>query len=146
MLSGRNDRRVVFGAFNLQTGHHLFLVQNRQRAVEFQAFLNALYRHYRGWSLALLLDEDSSHTAKGSQALAAKLGIRLLWLPKRSPELNPIESLWGHGKAVVSANRQYATVDEHARQFTFYLKSLSNRMVLQLSGVRSRHFWLRHVL
>jgi len=40
MLSGRNARRVVFGAMNLVTGHRLFLVRERQYAKDFQAFLH----------------------------------------------------------------------------------------------------------
>jgi hypothetical protein len=41
---------------------------------------------YRGWPVALLLGEDPSQTAQDSQELAAELGIRLIWLPKRCPE------------------------------------------------------------
>jgi hypothetical protein len=41
----------------------------------------------------MLLDEDPSHTAKGSVRLAAELGVRLVWLPKRCPELNPLDHL-----------------------------------------------------
>jgi hypothetical protein len=104
MLTGRNDRRVVFGAFNLRTGHHLFLLRQRQRAVDFQAF------------------------------------------PKRCPELNPIESLWGQGKDVVSANHQYGTVDEHAKRFIDYVNSLPNEQILQLTGMRSPHFWLNRIV
>jgi hypothetical protein len=114
--------------------------------VDFQAFLEHLQWHYRGWSMALLLDEDSSHTAKGSLTLAERLNIQLLWLPKRCPELNPIESLWGHGKDIVSANRQYGTVAEHAHQFIVYLSGLPNEKILQLTGMRSPHFWLHRVM
>jgi transposase len=146
MLTGRNDRRVVFGAFNLRTGHRLFLLRQRQRAVDFQAFLEHLQWHYRRGSMALLLDEDSSHTAKGSLTLADFMGIRLMWLPKRCPELNPIESLWGQGKDVVSANHQYGTIDEHAKRFIDYVNSLPNEQILQLTGMRSPHFWLNRIV
>src|SRR5437762_13549551 len=88
-LSGRNARRVIFGALNLQTGHRLLLPRQHQRAADFQAFLEFLHDHYRGWHVALLLDEDSSHTAGRSRLRAEWLNITLLWLPKRSPHLNP---------------------------------------------------------
>ena len=42
--------------------------QPRQRALEFQQFLRQVRSHYRGWRVAMLLDEDSSHTAKASRA------------------------------------------------------------------------------
>ena len=105
-----------------------------------------MHRQYRGWQVTLLLDSDTSHTANGSQALAAQMGIRLLWLPKRAPELNPMDTLWGQGKDAMSANKQCTNIDEQAESFITYLSSLSNKEALQTSGVLSPHFWLRHVL
>ena len=58
----------------------------------------------------MLLDEAPSHTAKGS--LRAAEGMTLMWLPKRAPELNPMDTLWGQGKDVVAANKQFATIDD----------------------------------
>jgi transposase len=72
-LSGWNGRRVVFGAMNLRTGHRLFVPRDRQRASDFREFLKAVRSAYRGWQVALLLDEDPSHTAKGSVRLAEHL-------------------------------------------------------------------------
>jgi hypothetical protein len=145
-LSGRNGRRVVFGAMNLRTGHRLFLPRERQRAGDFQAFLRVIRAAYRGWRVALLLDEDPSHTAKGSVALAERLGVQLLWLPKRCPKLNPMDTLWGQGKDVVSADVQYETLDEQVNRFVGYLGSLTSRESLRTAGVHSKKFWLRSVL
>jgi hypothetical protein len=142
MLSGSNARRVVFGCMNIRTGHRLFAVCRRQRASDFQVFLQQVHRHYRGWRVAMVLDSDSSHTANDSQALAIRLGIRLIWLPKRAPELNPLESLWGNGKKAVSANRQYASIDEHANVFLACLRSLTNAAARQAAGLLSKRFWL----
>ena len=55
----------------------------------------------RGWHVALLLDEDPCHTAKASLRTAE--GMTLLWLPNRSPKLDPMDTLWGQGKDVISA-------------------------------------------
>jgi hypothetical protein len=146
MLSGRNARRVVFGCMNLATGHRLFLVRERQRAIDFQAFLREVRGHYRGWNVTMLPDGDTSHTAKGSQELAHRLRTRLLWLPKRTPELNPMEPLWGQAKDAISANRQYATMDEQVNAFVAHLSGLSNQEALRTSGVLSKNFWLKTVL
>jgi hypothetical protein len=62
-ISGFNARRVVFGTINIDTGHRLFLARRRQRGEDFRAFLAIIHSHYRGWQIALLLDEDPSHTA-----------------------------------------------------------------------------------
>lgn len=94
----------------------------------------------------MLLDSDSSHIAARSQALAQRLQIQLLWLPKRSPELNPMDTLWGQAKDAVCANAQYTDIDQQADVFIAYLNGLSNRQALRTSGVLSKHFWLRRVL
>lgn len=146
LLSGRNERRVIFGCMNLVSGHRLFLVQVRQRAEDFQAFLRKVHRHYRGWHVAMLLDSDSSHTARESQKLAHRLKIRLLWLPKRAPELNPMDTLWGQGKDAMSVNWQYATMNEQVNAFVAHLSGMANQEALQTSGVLSENFWLKPVL
>jgi hypothetical protein len=146
LLSGRNASRVIFGTLNLRTGTRLFLVRHRQRQGDFQLFLELIRSHYRGWYVTLLLDEHPSHTAAASEKLAEQLKIKRLWLPKRSPELNPMDKLWGDAKDVISANRQRPTIDEHVDDFLQYLTSISNRQALQAAGVLSRHFWLKSVL
>lgn len=143
-LSGRNARRVIFGAMNLRTGARVLLPRDKGRSGDWQAFLAEVRSAYRGWHVALLLDEDPCHTAKVS--LRAAEGMTLLWLPKRAPKLNPLEGLWGEGKDVVSADKQYATIDEQVGRFLRYLRSLSNQEALHKSGVLSGRFWLRDVL
>jgi hypothetical protein len=142
-LSGRNARRVIFGALNLRTGTRLFVPREHGRSEDFRVFLNVVRSHYRGWHVALLLDEDRAHTAQASRRKAE--GMRLLWLPKRAPKLNPIETLWGQGKDVISANRQYP-IEEQVDRFLAYLEGLSNQEALHTSGVLSKRFWLRAAL
>ena len=145
-LTGRNARRVIFGALNLRTGHRVLACHEHQRAPDFCAFLKELRRRYSERPLALLLDEDPSHTAQLSRGLAVKLDIRLLWLPHRSPELNPMEHLWRSAKQKVSANRQDATIERVVTRFLRYLERLTPRAALRKAGALSRHFWLRAAL
>jgi hypothetical protein len=145
-LSGRNARRVVFGAMNLSSGHRLFLVRERQKAVDYQAFLRLLHAHYRGWHVALLQDEDPSHTAARSVALASIFDIEIIPLPKCAPKLNPMDTLWGQGKDVISTNKQYATIDEQVDRFLRHLESLTPQEALHTAGVLSEDFWLKSVL
>ena len=55
LLSGWNAKQVVFGTMNLVTGHRVFQMRLHQRAEDFQAFLNWVHGHYRGWHVTLLL-------------------------------------------------------------------------------------------
>lgn len=145
-LTGRNACRVLFGAVNLRTGRLVLLGRKRQRASDFCEFLREVRRHYGERHVALLLDADSSHTARASQRLAAKLGISLLWLPTRSPHLNPMDHLWRDVKQNVCANRQDANIDLLVARALRHLQRLSHRAVLRKSGVLSPRFWLRSAL
>jgi len=141
-ISGANAKRVLFGALNIDTGHRLLLARKRHRGEDFRAFLEEVNWHYRGWQVALLLDEDSSHTAAASQKLAVVLGIDLWWLPKRSPHLNPMDHLWRHGKEVICANRQYDSIEDQVERFKTYLYSLTPAEALGKAGILSPDFWL----
>lgn len=145
-LCGWNARRVIFGAMNLGNGSRLFLPQGRQRAENFQLFLESVHHCYRGRHVALLLDEDPSHTAEESVELAWDYGMDLLWLPKRCPKLNPMDTLWGQGKDRMSANKQYTTIDEQVDRFLEYLTSMSGKEALHTAGVLSENFWLKKAL
>ena len=96
--------------------------------------------------MALLLDEDRSHSAKSSVALATGMDMTLIFLPKRAPELNPIDTLWGQAKDLVSANKQYACLDEQVERFLAYLSAWSNREALTTAGVCAPDFWLNNLL
>ncbi len=142
VISGYNARRSIFGTLHLRTGHMLLLDQERKRAEEFQEFLDYLHWHYRSQPVALLLDENSAHTAEGSQTLAEELDIQLLWLPKRSPHLNPLDRLWGHGKAAVCANWQQRSIDDQTFHFLGYYAQLSPKERLSKAGLFSPDYWL----
>jgi hypothetical protein len=143
-LSGWNARRVIFGAMNLRTGTRLLMARLKNRSGDYQAFLAKVRAHYRGRHIALLLDEAPSHTAKASLRTAE--GMTLLWLPNRAPELNPMDTLWGQGKDVVSANKQYETIEEHVERFLEFVEGLSGQETLHTAGALSDDFWLKATL
>jgi transposase len=145
-LTGTNARRVVFGPLNVRPGHRLFMVRSRQRGEDFRSFLHTIGRHYRGWQVVLLLDSNSAHTAGASQRLAAQLGMELLWLPTRCPELNPLEALWRSGKQTICANRQYPTIQEVGARFLAYLSWLLPQEARRKAGLSSKHGWLNSVM
>ncbi len=142
-LCGRNARRVVFGALHVATGHRLLLPRRRQRGEDFRAFLQLVHEHYRSWRVWLLLDQDSSHTAAESVGLARELDIGLLWLPKRCPELNAMDHLWGHAKDEVCANHQDPSIDHLVDCFIRYIQSLSVEEARRKAGILSEDFWLK---
>jgi transposase len=145
-ITGRNAKRVLFAALNPRTGHRLVLRRFRQRQDDFQAFLRHLRRHYGGRPLWLLLDKASCHQAGGSQRLAARLGVILLWLPTQCPELNPQDHLWKELKRRIVANRQFRTIDEEATEAERWFLGLTPSTALHKAGILSGNFWLKEFM
>lgn len=145
-ITGENAKRALFGVLNPRTGHRLVLQRPSLRQGDFQAFLHLLRAHYPGRSLYLLLDRAGCHTAAASLALASRLDIHLLWLPKQWSELNAMDHLWRGLKQHIAANRQYPSVDALAQDAEDWVLSLSPQQALRKAGVLSRSFWLRSFL
>lgn len=144
-ITGENAKRVLFGAINWRSGHRVLLRSKQAGQADFQQFLRKLRRRYGQRPLALLLDRARSHTAPGSQALAAQLHIALLWLPRQHPELNAMDQLWKALKQAISANRQYDSIDEHAQHAEDWIMVLTKTQAHRKAGLRSENHWLRHL-
>ncbi len=145
-ITGRNAKRVLFGALNPRTGHRLVFRRVRQRQEDFQAFLRYLRQHYPGRPLWLLLDKAPCHDAVRSRALAARLGVVLLWLPKQCPELNAMDQLFKDLKRLTAANHQFRTVDEGADFAEHWILALTPQQALRKASVLSEDFWLKDFL
>lgn len=145
-ITGRNAKRTLWGALNPRTGHRVVATSKRTRQEDFMAFLHTLRRAYPGRPILLLLDKASCHTALKAQALAARLSIHLLWLPKQHPHLNAMDHLWRELKRHVSANRQYLTVEEHVDAAVAWVMALTPTQALRKAGTLTERFWLRHLL
>jgi transposase len=145
-ITGRNAKRVLFGVLNPRTGHRLVLRRFRQRQEDFQAFLRYLRQHYPGRPIWLLLDKAPGHDAGRSEALAARLDIVLVWLPKQCSELNAMDHLWKELKRLMAANRQFRTIDDEADYAERWLLGLTPQEALRKAGVLSENFWLKDFL
>jgi transposase len=143
-ITGENAKRVLFGAINIRTAHRIVLERKHAGGADARAFLLELRRHYRRpRTIWLLLDRASAHTAAATQALAVRLGIELVWLPKQAPELSPMDQLWKDLKRVVAANRQAPSVDALATSAMLWVVMLTPTEARRKSGMLSPHFWLR---
>jgi transposase len=144
-ISGANSRRVMFAIINPKTGHRVVMRGKSMRQAEFQAFLRLLHQRYHGRPLTLILDEAGCHKAQATSRLAAKLHIDRLYLPKQSPELNPVDHLWRPAKNNIAANRQYKNVDQEAGMVEAFIHHLSPMKTLRLAGILAKDFWLPQV-
>jgi hypothetical protein len=145
-ITGKNAKGVLFGTINLRTGHRVLMPHPRLDQAGFQAFLQVLRHRYSGREVWLLLDGGTPHTAPKSQALAQRLNIRLVWLPKQCPELNGMDHLFKEVKTDISANYQYQNIDEHIAYAEDYILRLTNKQALKRAGILSKNFWLKKFL
>ncbi len=65
-------------------------------------FLREIRFHNPEKEIVLILDNFRSHRAKDSVKCAEECGIKLIFLPPYSPDLNPIEFIWKSIKRVIS--------------------------------------------
>jgi len=142
-ISGRNGRRVIHGALNATTGDLVEVVRERSRQDDCIAFIEYLGRVRPDVPKLLIWDNAPPHHPKRVLAAAAAAHITIAWLPFRSPELNPMEDLWRLLKAVVAANRVYASLDLLAQHAIAWLDAHLPDSLLACSGLRSSKFdWL----
>lgn len=99
--------RHVFGAYHWHTGNVAWQQGEKKNSEAFIAFLEHLaFTVYPDQRLILVLDNASYHRSRATLAALAALEDRILviWLPKYSPCLNPIERFWLHLKNLANAN------------------------------------------
>ena len=65
-------------------------------------FLRAIRFRNPGRHVVVFLDNFKSHTANETKTFAESVGITLAFIPKYSPDLNPIEFIWKSVRRKVS--------------------------------------------
>ena len=72
----------------------------------------------------VILDGAAYNKAKKTKRFAKDIGIRLVYLPPYSPNLNPIERLWKFMKKNVTANRYYEEFDDFKSSLTTFFRTI----------------------
>ena len=146
-ITGVNAKRVLFGAIDVHTAHRVVLVRQQAGQLDAQAFLVELRRRYRrAGCIWLLADRAAAHTAGKTLALAERLRIRWLWLPKQASELSPMDQLWRDLKRLVAANRQADSIDALAAEAVHWVLTLTPQQARRKAGMASPRFWLKRVV
>jgi transposase len=102
----------VFGAYNWHSGRVSYRTATHKNSDSFVTFLEHVLEEYPRPHLILVMDNASYHHSKTTQAALSLYEDRLLviWLPKYSPFLNPIERFWLHFKQLAVANRLHRSL------------------------------------
>ena len=132
----RNERRTIFGAFEIGTGEIFHRIYSRKRTLEMISFLEDMIEHYCGRPVMLILDHASIHKSRALLAwLADHPQMELVYLPKYAAHRdNPIEKLWWHMKGNAAANRCCRSMSELIEAIERYLSQMTPEKLFQLVG------------
>lgn len=108
---------MVWGAFGYFGKSELQRVDPKSDSLAYQNILsngllgNGTRMGGRGWIFQQ--DNASIHNSASTRAWLSSKKVRVLPWPARSPDLNPIENVWGYlARRVYAHGRQFATVAE----------------------------------
>jgi transposase len=126
---GKNEKQVVYGGVNYQTGKLTYTLAATKCGASFLLFLMTLVKSYAGQKIILVCDNGRFHTTKAVLAwlVVHREQIEIYWLPPYCPSLNLIERLWGHLKRTILANVLYATLDDLVAAFRTGVRRLTGR-------------------
>ena len=125
------------GAQDAVTRELIVHTSRTKRSADSVALLDAIESRFGprpGAPVVLVLDNGPIHTSKlTTQALAARPGLIVEWLPKYAPELNDIERAWRDLKRHYLAHRTFAEADN--------LEATIHRSVAAMNRERAKVLW-----
>ena len=143
VISGRNARRTILGALNVGTGELVAIPRPRCRTDDILALVEAVGAVRPDRPKLLIWDNAPPHHPHRVRDAAQAATITLAFLPFRSPELMPLEDLWRGLKAVVAANRTYASLDDLVQRALAWLAAMTPLDRLCRCGFAASKFdWL----
>jgi len=108
---------MVWGAFHANGTSELVFLEGNQCADDYvqtlEDHLLPVIRHQIRRGAIFQQDNASIHTARTTKAFFKRAKIRVMDWPAKSPDLNPIENVWGYMAGIVYAcGKQYDTKEE----------------------------------
>lgn len=137
----RDERYQVLPAY-AQDGILLTRVfRGSTDAAVFEDFIDELLRHCGRWpepKSVLVMDNASFHHSVRISQMCADAGVKLVYLPPYSPDLNPIEKSFAELKGFIRSNWSYYAEDPD-REFGFFLEWCINHVGAKEDSARG-HF------
>ena len=120
--NGLHQKVVVYGAIATD-GRRFFRTYDKFNQATFLAYIKSLQRHF-GMVTIIIMDRAPQHTARSVQKfIAHNPNIRIIHLPRATPELSAIEEYWHQAKRDVPVSEYYGTMDHMRRTFSEYLRT-----------------------
>jgi len=137
---------MVWAAFCSVDKLQLRFTTSKMNSAEYIEVLNAsldpFCRRFHRIPLIFQQDNASIHKSKETMAWLGRQKINVLDWPARSPDLNPIENLWGIiVRRIYAENRQFQTVDALKSAIQAAWTSIDRQMIQNLvNSMQNRIF------
>lgn len=133
---GTNKKKAIFGGLDVLNGQWFYQIFDRKRTGEFCEYLSQIENAHTTGTIYIIADNGPCHTSKGTAKWIEKHPrIKLLFLPRYSPHLNPTEKVWWFLKNRIFANRCYASLDDIMQIIHNFFVKLKPVKILQLAPV-----------
>jgi transposase len=133
-----NSSFTVFGAINILTGQWFYKITQKHKSKDFLSFLKLLLEKNTKVKIFIALDKAPWHTSQEVENfLKDNSRIVLLWFPKGSPQLNPVEKIWRKLKDKTASNRWFGYIKLLKERVIAFFESKSNQELLVMAGLAS---------
>ena len=120
----RDQRHQILPAYTQDSIVLARVFQGSTDTAVFEDFIEQLLHHCGRWpepKSVLVMDNASFHHSARIEQLCGKAGVKLLYLPPYSPDLNPIEEFFAELKTFIKRNWQCYT-DTPQQDFKAFLE------------------------
>lgn len=140
LITGGHQKRIISGVINIRTGNSIFVSDQKQSQYTFIEFLKNFKSMQNGRFTHLFIDNHRSHLTGNVKNFYIAEGswLKVHYLPKYSPKLNPIERIWKFVKKTCCYNNFYKSFGSKLDNVYDYLDSLENNPYLILKYSRNR--------
>ena len=119
--TGSHKRITTYGSITMD-GRQFFRTESWFNAPTFVAYLKAMQKHFG--NVAVMVDRASPHRAKlVKKLLRENKNIKIIYLPKGSPFLNPVEECWHQGKRILLVSEYYRRVADMQNAISKYYRT-----------------------
>jgi transposase len=125
--SGGHGKVHIFGAVDTETGKVHRNLSSSLKATAFKKFLKHLLTQYSTEKVVVIVDNAKAHHARLIHNFIerAKGHLKVVYLPKYSPDLNPIERLWKWLRQVVTHNFFFDSLNKLKRALQKFFAHVS---------------------
>jgi transposase len=140
-----NDGRQrinILGAYDPKNAEEIiyeYATLNQETVID---FLKRLSKRNVGINIHLICDNAKYFYAKAVRKMAEELGIKMIYLPEYSPNLNLIERYWGYLRKKVMINKYYETFEQFKNAILTFSRSKSKKKKIDLLNYIPEKFHL----